>query len=63
MINMNKRRDSFPEHFNSAEEAGPFWDSHSAADYQSEMEEEEMKFKKMLEVYERALSGIKRYII
>ena len=54
MINMNKRRDSFPEHFNSAEEAGPFWDSHSAADYQSEMEEEEMKFTKMPELYKGA---------
>ncbi len=40
----NKRRDTFPEHFNSAEEAGEFWDSHSAAEYWDEMEEEEMEF-------------------
>ncbi|MCK4736462.1 MAG: hypothetical protein KAT65_28670 [Methanophagales archaeon] len=57
---MNKRRDSFPEHFNSAEEAGPFWDSHSAADYRTEMEEEEMKFEAMEADYEGALSGITR---
>jgi len=41
---MNKRRDTIPEHFNSAEEAGEFWDSHSVADYWAEMEEEEMEF-------------------
>ena len=43
-MDMNKRRDTIPEHFNSAEEAGEFWDSHSAADYWAEMEEEEMEF-------------------
>ena len=58
MINMNKRRDSFPEHFNSAEEAGPFWDSHSAADCQSEMKEEKMRCEAMEADYEGALSGI-----
>jgi len=26
-MDMNKRRDTIPEHFNSAEEAGEFWDS------------------------------------
>ena len=41
---LHKRRDTIPEHFNSAEEAGEFWDSHSAADYGDEMEEEEMEF-------------------
>jgi len=41
---MSKRRDTIPEHFNSAEEAGEFWDSHSAAEYWDEMEEEEMEF-------------------
>ena len=41
---MSKRRDTIPEHFNSAEEAGEFWDSHSAADYLDEMEEKEMEF-------------------
>jgi hypothetical protein len=43
-MGMNKRRDTIPEHFNSAEEAGEFWDTHSAADYWDEMEEEEMEF-------------------
>ncbi|NQE05573.1 hypothetical protein C5S32_06850 [ANME-1 cluster archaeon GoMg1] len=43
-MDMNKRRDTIPEHFNSAEEAGEFWDSHSAAEYWDEMEEEEMEF-------------------
>ena len=33
-----------PEHFSSAEEAGAFWDTHSAADYWDEMEEDEMEF-------------------
>ena len=33
-----------PEHFHSAEEAGEFWDTHSAADYWDEMEEVEMEF-------------------
>ena len=41
---LHKRRNTIPEHFNSAEEAGEFWDSHSAADYWAEMEEEEMEF-------------------
>jgi hypothetical protein len=43
-LDINKRRDTIPEHFNSAEEAGEFWDSHSAAEYWDEMEEEEMEF-------------------
>ena len=41
---MNARKDPIPEHFNSAEAAGEFWDTHSAADYLDEMEEEEMEF-------------------
>jgi len=32
------------QHINSAEEAGEFWDTHSAADYWNDMGEEEMKF-------------------
>lgn len=43
-MDMNKRRDTIPEHFNGAEEAGEFWDTHSAVDYWAEMEEEEMEF-------------------
>jgi hypothetical protein len=38
------KRDPIPEHFESAEEAGEFWDSHSAADYWDDMEEVEMEF-------------------
>ena len=41
---MSKRRDTIPEHLNSAEEAGEFWDTHSAADYLDEMEEVEIEF-------------------
>ncbi len=40
----NKRGDAIPEHFNSAEAAGEFWDTHSAADYWNEMGDEEMDF-------------------
>jgi hypothetical protein len=42
-MNTNKK-DQIPEHFKSAEEAGEFWDTHSAADYLSEMEEVEIEF-------------------
>jgi len=41
---VNARKDPIPEHFNSAEAAGEFWDTHSAADYLDETEEEEMEF-------------------
>ena len=33
------RRDPLPEQFNSAEEAGEFWDTHSGADYEEYMQE------------------------
>jgi vacuolar-type H+-ATPase subunit C/Vma6 len=39
-----KDRDPIPEHFSNAEEAGEFWDTHSAADYWDEMEPVEMEF-------------------
>jgi len=39
-----KNRDPIPEHFSSAEEAGEFWDTHSAADYWDKMETVEMEF-------------------
>lgn len=32
-----KKRDPLPEQFNSAEEAGEFWDTHSGADYEEYM--------------------------
>ncbi|GAB4543231.1 MAG: hypothetical protein Kow0063_36170 [Anaerolineae bacterium] len=38
------KRDAIPEHFESLEKAGEFWDTHSAADYWDEMEEVEMEF-------------------
>ena len=41
---MYKKKKPIPEHFNTDEEAGKFWDTHSAADYWDEMEEEEMEF-------------------
>jgi vacuolar-type H+-ATPase subunit C/Vma6 len=41
---MNANKDPIPEYFDSAEEAGQFWDTHSAADYWDEMEEMEMEF-------------------
>ena len=43
-MNLNKRIESITERFNSAEEAGEFWDTHSAGDYWDEMEEVEMEF-------------------
>ena len=43
-MDISKRRGTIPEHFNNAEEAGKFWNSHSSADYWNEMEEEEMEF-------------------
>lgn len=33
------KRDPLPEQFNSAEEAGEFWDTHSGADYEEYMQE------------------------
>lgn len=33
MGNKNKTKDALPDSFATAEEAGEFWDTHSAADY------------------------------
>lgn len=33
------KRDPLPEQFNSAEEAGEFWDTHRGADYEEYMQE------------------------
>jgi vacuolar-type H+-ATPase subunit C/Vma6 len=38
------KKDPIPEHFTSAEDAGEFWDTHSAVDYWDEMEDVEMEF-------------------
>lgn len=40
----SEKKGTIPEHFKSEEEAGRFWDTHSAADYWDEMEEVEMEF-------------------
>ncbi len=37
--NKDKKPDSLPEEFGSLEEAGAFWDTHSAADYEEFMVE------------------------
>jgi len=37
--NRKKKRDPLPEEFNSLEEAGEFWDTHSSADYGDYMKE------------------------
>jgi hypothetical protein len=34
-----RKRDPLPEQFNSVEEAGEIWDTHSGADYEEYMEE------------------------
>jgi hypothetical protein len=38
------KKEPIPLHFDSAEAAGDFWDTHSAADYWDETEEVEMEF-------------------
>jgi len=37
-------KEIIPESFETPEEAGEFWDTHSAADYWDEMEEQEAEF-------------------
>ena len=44
-------KDPIPEHFNSAEEAGEFWDTHSAADYWDEMEDVDVEFNLQEQVF------------
>lgn len=43
-MNVVKKKESIPKHFNTDKEAGDFWDIHSADDYWDEMEEVEMEF-------------------
>lgn len=43
-IRMVKSNPQIPESFNSPEEAGDFWDTHSAADYPDDLESVEMEF-------------------
>jgi hypothetical protein len=37
----NVKRDPIPDHFESIEEAGEFWDNHDFADYQDQTQEAE----------------------
>ena len=37
--NKNKKRDPLPDEFQSLEEAGEFWDTHSSSDYEEFMRE------------------------
>ena len=37
-------REPIPEHFRTTEDAGEFWDTHSAADYWDEMEPVDVEF-------------------
>ncbi|MGZ8843457.1 MAG: CopG family antitoxin [Pyrinomonadaceae bacterium] len=39
-----KERDPLPDHFDSLEEAGEFWDTHSSADYEEYFHDVECKF-------------------
>lgn len=39
-----KKKESIPKRFKNDEEAGEFWDTHSAGDYWNDMEEVEMEF-------------------
>jgi len=43
-MNVAKKKEPIPDYFNDDEEAGNFWDTHSAADYWDEMEEVEIEF-------------------
>ena len=46
-MNMVKKKEPIPDYFNDDdddEEAGNFWDTHSAADYWDEMEEVEVNY-------------------
>ena len=39
-----RKRDPLPDHFNSLEEAGEFWDTHDSGDYEEYFEDVECKF-------------------
>ncbi len=41
-----------PKYFTSPEEAGKFWDTHSAADYWDEMEDAEIEFDIRKHIYQ-----------
>jgi hypothetical protein len=49
-LRINKK-DPIPEHFSSAEDAGEFWDTHSAVDYWDEMKDVEMEFDLLQRVF------------
>ena len=39
-----KQKDALPEHFDSLEQAGEFWDAHSSADYWDQTDEAALEF-------------------
>ena len=51
------KKDPIPEHFSSAEDAGEFWDTHSAADYWDETENVEMEFDLHQRIFLVAVGG------
>jgi len=38
-MNAKSKKEPIPEYFDSAEQAGTFWDAHSAADYWDKVQE------------------------
>ncbi|MEO6726195.1 MAG: CopG family antitoxin [Blastocatellia bacterium] len=52
-----KQRDPLPEHFNSIEEAGEFWDTHDSGDYEDYMHDVECEFEINRSVYRVSLDS------
>ncbi len=52
-----KQRDPLPEHFNSIEEAGEFWDTHDSGDYEDYMQDVECEFDITRNVYRVSLDS------
>ena len=56
MANKKKAIDDLPESFATEEEAGEFWDTHSAADYTESLEPAEEEFDLTNRIYEVQVS-------
>jgi len=56
-ITDRKQRDPLPEHFNSIEEAGEFWDTHDSGDYEDYMQDVECEFEINRSVYRVSLDS------
>jgi len=52
-----KKRDPLPDHFNSIEEAGEFWDTHDSGDYEDYMKDVECEFDINRSVYRISLDS------